>query len=110
MQRKSAPTTKRAVLTVFAVAIAALMVSPTAFAEDPCLPENGCVPGVVGLPVPIDQAGDPQPVTIEWVPMADAPPYIEVPLGLPAPPKGKCAKHKAHSRASAAKRCKRKRH
>jgi hypothetical protein len=109
MLRNGHPSAKKALLVAFAVAMAALLVSPAAFAEDPCLPENGCVPPVVAPPVPIGQAGDPRPVTIDWVPIPDVPPYVQVPLGLPAPPKGKCAKHKAHNRAAAAKRCKRKR-
>jgi hypothetical protein len=96
-------------LTVLAVVAAALFAAPSASADDPCLPENGCVPGEVAPPLPPDQAGDPQTVTIDWVKIPDVPPYVEVPLGLPAPPKGKCAKHRAHSGSAAAKRCKRKR-
>ena len=86
----------------------AFSAAPGAAADDPCLPENGCVPGEVEPPVPPDQAGNPQPVTIDWVPIPDVPPSVGVPLGLPAPPHQTCKHKRKH--AAASKKCKKKRH
>jgi hypothetical protein len=101
----------RAALAVVAVSIAALFAVPGALADDGCVPENGCVPGEVEPPLPPDQAGNPQPVTIDWVPIPDVPPSVGVDLGLALPPHRKACHAKKHKRdASAAKKsCRKKR-
>jgi hypothetical protein len=101
-------TAKRAMLVTLAVSITALIVAPGA-AADACVPEDGWVCGVTAPPVPPDQAGNPQPVTIEVVQNPDVPPSVGVDLGLPAPPKHATCKrrHKAHS--ASPKRCRKKR-
>jgi hypothetical protein len=98
---------------VLLVALASLgsagaLLAPTAGADDPCLPENGCVPPVVAPPVPPDEAGDPQAVTISATRIPDVPPAVIVPMPLRSPPTAKACKAKHRARASAQKRCKRK--
>jgi hypothetical protein len=100
-----------AAVAALAVAIAALIGAPSALADDPCLPENGCVPPVVAPPVPPDQFGDPQPITIGAIRIPDVPPYVDIPMppytGTATGHKG--CKHNHARNASATKRCKKKR-
>jgi hypothetical protein len=98
---------KRVTLAVLAASIAALLGAPGALAEDDCVPENGCGPPVVAPPVPPDQAGDPQAVTIGATKIPDVPPYVTIPMPPYAAPKACKAKHR-HS-ASHPKKCKKKR-
>jgi hypothetical protein len=103
---------RRVVLALGAMLIAgafAFSAAPGAAADDPCLPENGCIPGEVAPPVPPDQAGNPQAVTIEATQIPDVPPAVMIDLGLPAPPKHKKCTHK-RKHAAASKKCKKKRH
>ena len=92
------------VLTGTLVASAITLTPATAAADDPCLPENGCIPGEVAPPVPPDQAGNPQGVTVDWTQIPDVPVSVTVSLGLPAPPPHKtCKKKRKH--AAASKKC-----
>ena len=81
---------------------------PGAGADDPCLPEQGCVPPVVAPPLSPDEAGDPQAVTIEATQIAPVAPYVIVPMPPYSRPKACRGKHKAKA-ASPPKKCK-KRH
>jgi hypothetical protein len=99
-------TAKRAMLIALAVSIAALIGAPGAVA-DGCVPEDGWVCGVTAPPVPPDQAGNPQPVTIDWQQIPDAPPYVTVPMPVYAAPKACKAKHRHNT--PHAKKCKKKR-
>jgi hypothetical protein len=67
---------------------------------------DGWVCGVTAPPVPPDQAGDPQSVTIEAIQIPDVPPYVVVPMPVYSGPKACTPKH--HQRA-AHKKCKTKR-
>jgi hypothetical protein len=95
-------------LTALAVAAAALFAAPSASADDPCLPENGCVPGEVAPPLPPDEAGDPQTVTIDWVKIPDVPPYVVVPMPALPSPKACKAKHR-HGSSPKREKCRKKR-
>jgi hypothetical protein len=82
----------------------ALLGAPGALADEPCLPENGCIPGEVEPPIPPDEAGNPQPVTVDWHPIPDVPPAVTFDLGLPAPKHSTCKQKRKH--AAASKKCK----
>jgi hypothetical protein len=97
---------RTALLAMLAVSIAALVGAPGAVADD-CPQEDGWVCGVTAPPVPPDQAGNPQAVTIDWTTIPGVPPSVSVPLGLPAPPHKACKHKRKH--AATAKKCK-KRH
>jgi hypothetical protein len=88
------------------VVMIALVAAPAAPADE-CLPENGCIPGEVAPPVPPDEAGDPQPVTISSTQIPDVPPAVTYPAPPYSAPK-KCKKK--HHRATARKKCHRKHH
>jgi len=92
-------------LVMLAATIAALIGAPSALADDPCLPENGCVPGVVEPPLDPDQAGNPQTMTIDWQ-IPDVPPSVTVDIGLPSPPTPKHKTCKQKRKHAASKKCK----
>jgi hypothetical protein len=82
----------------------ALVGAPGAAADDPCLPENGCVPPVVAPPLPPDQFGDPGTESLGASQIPGLPPYVEVPLPITAPTHKTCKQKRKH--AAAAKKCK----
>jgi hypothetical protein len=98
-----------AVLVLIALGAVGAVGVPSASGDD--CPE-GWVCGVTAPPVPPDQAGNPQPVTIEADQNPDVPPSVGVDLGLPQPPHRKACHAKKHKHdASAAKKgCRKKRH
>lgn len=108
MSRQGYSRARTATLAVLAVSIAAVFGAPSALGDTDCA--DGWVCGVTEPPIPPDQAGNPTPVTTDWVPIPDVPPSVGIDLGLPQPPHRKACharKHKHH--ASAAKTCKKKR-
>jgi hypothetical protein len=98
-----------AVIALAGLCSAGAVIAPAAGADDTCLPENGCVPGVVAPPIPPDEAGDPQAVTIGATQIPDLPPYVNVPMPPYSGPPAKACKAKHHRSTSARKGCKRKR-
>jgi hypothetical protein len=110
VREKRHPKTRTATLAALAVVVGVLVGAPSANADDPCLPENGCTPGQVEPPIDPGQAGDPIPVTVEWTPIPDVPSSVVVPTGLPDPSHRKaCAKKRAHKASATKKKCARKR-
>jgi hypothetical protein len=98
---------RTATLAVVAALIAALLGAPGALADTSC--PDGWVCGVVEPPVPPDQAGDPQPVTIGATQIPDVPPYVDIPFpGYQSPGPTACkAKHRSGKPTS--RHCRKKR-